>query len=351
MLCLSIQLFLVGVWYLFKSRDKSLGIICLILGTGWIYSLYFPIFRDNIWANIILSGYKELALFPLFYLFFLSRIDKTDDLKDYVKHLTLPILISFAYLITKFVFKEFFGNHFILIMNTIRVLGFLILFWYSYLIVRFLFEKQTELKPGVSKRYTFIFSLFFIPRFLGHLEFVAIPFIDIDKQAYYILSFRYFWHPLNIIVSIVFLLFAISEIKGIHSFILGNKIHHHFDTINRGDEVKRFIQEELLEERLFLKPDFNIKQALADNNLSERDFRLTVKRDWGRTIHEFINKLKVEEFIKISQNENYGRYGMEGLYEMAGFNSKATFYRNFKKEMGVTPSDYLKNLHRRIDVH
>ncbi len=140
------------------------------------------------------------------------------------------------------------------------------------------------------------------------------------------------------------MLFAISEIKGIHTSILGNNLHHHFDRINQEEEVNSFIQKTLLEEKVFLRHDFDIKKALSDHNLSERDFRLMVKRDRGLTIHEFIIKLKVKAFIEISQNEDYGRYGMEGLYEMAGFNSKATFYRNFKKEMGITPSDYLKKV-------
>lgn len=231
-------------------------------------------------------------------------------------------------------------------MNSIRLLGFLIFGWYSYLIIRYLFEQQPKLHLRVGKRYAFIFYLFFFVHFLGQLELVVIPFINIDKQAYYTLSFRYFWHPLNIIKSCIFLLFAISEIKGVQSSILGNNIHHNFDTITREEDINRFIQKVLLEEKAFLQHDFDIKKSLSGNNLSERDFRLMIKRDWGLTIHEFIIKLKIKEFVEISQNKNYGRYGMEGLYEMAGFNSKATFYRNFKKEMGITPSDYLKNLKR-----
>ena len=342
LLCLSCQLLFVGFWCFLKSKNVALGCICFIIGAGWLYNLYFPLFRDSPLANFILSGYKDLALFPLFYLFYIGRMEKGVPLRTFVKHLLLPLFVSCVYLIVKFGFKDFFAENFLYIINSIRALGFILLLGYTFLIVRLFHEQKPRLKIQASKRYLFVFGFFFMKHFLGHIEIVVLPFLNFDSQEYYTLSFRYFWHPLNIVSSCVLLLFALSEIRGIQKLIFGNTIHHQFDSIKDESKINQYIEEQLIAQRVFLQSEFDIKTSLSKHQLSERNFRLFIKRDFDRTINEFVNKLKVEEFLKISKDESFAKYSMDGLYEKAGFNSRATFYRILKREMGVTPSDYLQ---------
>jgi len=56
----------------------------------------------------------------------------------------------------------------------------------------------------------------------------------------------------------------------------------------------------------------------------------------------FINSYRIEEAKKILISNNYSNYTIEAVSEIVGFNSKSAFNNAFKKKVGITPSDYIK---------
>lgn len=63
----------------------------------------------------------------------------------------------------------------------------------------------------------------------------------------------------------------------------------------------------------------------------------------GSTFYDFINSYRIKEVKqKIASGESK-KYTLLSLAFESGFNSKASFNRIFKKQTGVTPSQYLKN--------
>lgn len=63
-----------------------------------------------------------------------------------------------------------------------------------------------------------------------------------------------------------------------------------------------------------------------------------------KSFYDLINERRIQEFIlraKVSENKHYK---LVSLAFDCGFNSKASFNRNFKKITGNAPSDYLKSL-------
>jgi AraC-like DNA-binding protein len=56
----------------------------------------------------------------------------------------------------------------------------------------------------------------------------------------------------------------------------------------------------------------------------------------------FINKYRVETFMSIAKAQENEKLTIEGMAYESGFNSKTVFNTYFKKETGLTPSQYLK---------
>lgn len=47
--------------------------------------------------------------------------------------------------------------------------------------------------------------------------------------------------------------------------------------------------------------------------------------------------------MSLLTDKRYARMSVEGISEMAGFNTRQSFYANFFKRIGVTPRQYRAN--------
>jgi AraC-like DNA-binding protein len=63
----------------------------------------------------------------------------------------------------------------------------------------------------------------------------------------------------------------------------------------------------------------------------------------GRNFYDFINYLRVEEFIRLSADPSNQKFTLIALATECGFNSKSSFNRYFKKVTGKTPTDFLSH--------
>lgn len=69
----------------------------------------------------------------------------------------------------------------------------------------------------------------------------------------------------------------------------------------------------------------------------------------GKNFYDYINALRVDAFMKAVNNPENKKYTLLSLAFECGFNSKASFNRNFKKHTGVSPTEYLKNTSRPVE--
>jgi len=62
---------------------------------------------------------------------------------------------------------------------------------------------------------------------------------------------------------------------------------------------------------------------------------------FGISFNELINKYRVEEVITLMKDPAYKNLNLLAIAYDAGFNSKSTFNRAFKKSTGASPKDYM----------
>lgn len=60
----------------------------------------------------------------------------------------------------------------------------------------------------------------------------------------------------------------------------------------------------------------------------------------GMNFFEYVNYFRIKEFIELAKTEKAKTLTFFGLAQEAGFNSKTTFNKSFKKIMGTSPSEY-----------
>lgn len=105
---------------------------------------------------------------------------------------------------------------------------------------------------------------------------------------------------------------------------------------------------QLSENQLFLNQNLSLEILSDELNLSIRILSEVINRHFSCTFYELVNMYRVE-YCKTLLLQNNNLITIEAIGQNAGFNSRATFYSNFKKQTGLTPSNYSKNQKILID--
>jgi AraC-like DNA-binding protein len=92
---------------------------------------------------------------------------------------------------------------------------------------------------------------------------------------------------------------------------------------------------------LYRQPRLAVDDIARETGLQMKDISWAINVGSGRNFNEYINRLRVDE---VKQQLLSGRPA-SSLLELAfaaGFNSKSTFNAVFKRETGMTPTQYIK---------
>ena len=97
------------------------------------------------------------------------------------------------------------------------------------------------------------------------------------------------------------------------------------------------------------KPYLNARLSLFELaqqlEISPNQLSQIINQQAGVNFHDFVNKYRVEEFLRNAKsNQNFS---FLALALDAGFNSKSSFNYIFKKQKGISPSQYLSEIQTR----
>ena len=109
--------------------------------------------------------------------------------------------------------------------------------------------------------------------------------------------------------------------------------------------IHRVLNNEI-ENKFYLDPNISLTVLSEKHNVSKNHFSTFIKEMYGLNFSEFINKFRVEYAKEIIARQGSEKLSMEGIGLKSGFNSRASFYRAFKKFTSQTPTEYFHNIHR-----
>lgn len=197
---------------------------------------------------------------------------------------------------------------------------------------------------------------------LSWLKLVVIGFIvwktvlSIDAFLYHYIEYKvveYTFYTLYVAAQIVFLVFlSVMFLKGlqqpvIFSFINGNN--------NKGEKYKKTLLAEsrkvmyrkkiehyMETAKPYLDPTLSLHELAEVLSISSHHLSQVINSEFKQNFFDFINSYRINESKKIlSSNDSNEKTVLEILYE-SGFNSKSVFNSAFKKQTGLTPTQYRK---------
>ena len=162
----------------------------------------------------------------------------------------------------------------------------------------------------------------------------------------------------NIIMSLVALCIIIGAYYGINQskvlvpyFLLENEHDSSVkDKIFTDEQKNDYLQLEaslnktMHEQKPYLDEELTLSKLASDLNTTDKNVSQILNKHIDMTFYSYINIFRLKEFKRRLQYNDFKDITIEGIANDCGFKSKASFYRLFKKEMGLSPSEYKKSL-------
>jgi len=147
-------------------------------------------------------------------------------------------------------------------------------------------------------------------------------------------------------LSLVFFLLYRSNTRRIREKINLRRFktrHPEIDLDSVRQEVDR-IKALLQEEKPFLNPKLTLKELASRLDMPTSHLSYVTNEVLEMNFNDLVNSYRVDHVIDLMNDPKNRKLTLLSLGFEAGFNSKASFFRVFKKQTGQTPSEYLKQL-------
>lgn len=83
--------------------------------------------------------------------------------------------------------------------------------------------------------------------------------------------------------------------------------------------------------------DINITSIAEELHVNAMYLGQIFKKETGKSFSQFLNKFRIEEAQKLLLKSNYN---INQIADKVGYSSSGYFYKNFKKECGISPKEY-----------
>jgi AraC-like DNA-binding protein len=113
-------------------------------------------------------------------------------------------------------------------------------------------------------------------------------------------------------------------------------------TSEQSTHLKIQLEQLMQTEKVYLDNELSLPGLAKEMQLSTHDLSYLLNDVIGISFFQFVNAYRVQEAKQLMLSEKYRHLNLLGIAYSAGFNSKTTFNTAFKKETGLSPSEFMK---------
>ena len=107
---------------------------------------------------------------------------------------------------------------------------------------------------------------------------------------------------------------------------------------------KSAIEQLIKKESIYKNPEITLPDLAKKLKTNIAVVSKTINQGFGLNFNDFINNYRIEAVKEMFAKGEHKKSTLIGIAYDCGFNSKATFNRAFKKNMGLSPKDYLSQI-------
>jgi AraC-like DNA-binding protein len=269
------------------------------------------------------------------------------DLLHFIPSLLLDValyLITFSYIRSNLEWAE---AHVAEIQITFLIVAlFFIVHVCVYAAVAYRMIGKSEIRPrenaaDIQKWSMIFFSLWMVAILVEALVVVS-AILNIDIFA---TNDNLIYNPMGIIKAICIYTLGYWYLIKYHSLLVRHSKSFDRTIVSKysADEIHQKQQQlhaALEESELYKDEKLTVEKLAKHLGWPARDLSGIIAEQFDLNFNDFVNRYRVRAFKLMAEKPENHKYSIMGLAEKAGFNSKASFYRAFKKECGQTPSEF-----------
>jgi AraC-like DNA-binding protein len=342
-----------------KTANRILAVILLLLsyrlivqimrlfGIGYYDSWYYLII-DLTWIHgALLYFYTKAQTQPQF------RLKR----KDWIHFLPVVIQIAFSVFVRlqnlywdgtreSLSWLGYYG--YVVWMNnpTIYIVASILIIIYAY--------KSQKLLNSVDEKFEIENKkLLWIKRIIrSYLVYFSIVLIVLlidlvvynsgDNGSYFYFT-RFYYYPFFIGIAVL------TYWIGLEGFSRRNDPELSIKTTISSEELERLkiisnkLQESMDVDKLFKDQELSVNNLAKQLDIKPYLISRCLSEIFNKRFNDYINEYRVKEVQALLQDSNNSKYTLLSLAMDAGFNSKSSFNRAIKKQLGISPSELKVN--------
>ena len=176
----------------------------------------------------------------------------------------------------------------------------------------------------------------FVTAFSGYIALVRLGWMDPSLD---------YWVDLGIVIFIGLLVyFGLRHPRFFEGKRDEKKVYVKYRKTGLGPALSRDLAQKLSrimeQDRLYLKPDLRLDDLAQAMGLTRNNTSQLINEQFNRSFFDFINEYRVREAQRLLQTNKHGSKTISGVAYEVGFNTRASFYKAFRKFSERPPADF-----------
>ncbi|HZY40215.1 MAG TPA: helix-turn-helix domain-containing protein [Mucilaginibacter sp.] len=113
--------------------------------------------------------------------------------------------------------------------------------------------------------------------------------------------------------------------------------------LNFDEEVIGKLLQLFEDDKVFVDPQLKIAGLAKKVGVTSHHLSRVINDKLNKNFNELMNQYRINEFKARVNDQKYASYSILGIAYDVGYNSKSSFNEAFKKQNGLTPSEYLRS--------
>ena len=127
-------------------------------------------------------------------------------------------------------------------------------------------------------------------------------------------------------------------------FLLSNSIDSDHSLLDKYNFIYKKLNQVMEEDQLYLTEDLTLSQVSVAIKENPKYVSESLRANRQKSFSNYVNSFRLREVKRIMDDKAYSHWTLLAIALEAGFPSKATFNRVFKKMEGITPSEYKERI-------